>query len=152
MVDQSSYNNQNTCCQNQILIVPAMPNICLIIILCGYLSALLRVMVGDIAIRIKDIFFTLATENGWDILALEVAPDHIHLFVSVNPTDAPHLVVKAFKGRSSYYLRMFTQSFKNYPVFGHAVILLALRGTSVMKLSRNILMTLTTEVIKPKLI
>jgi putative transposase len=46
-----------------------------------------------------------AVEKGWDILALEIAPDHIHLFVSVPPTEAPHLVVKAFKGRSSYYLR-----------------------------------------------
>jgi putative transposase len=68
-----------------------------------------KVLVGDVARRIKDIFFTLATENAWDILALEVAPDHIHLFISVKPTDAPHLVIKAFKGRSSYYLR------KEYP-------------------------------------
>lgn len=68
-----------------------------------------KVLVGEIARRAKDIFYTLATENGWDILALEIAPDHIHLFVSVNPTDAPHLVIKAFKGRSSYYLR------KEYP-------------------------------------
>ncbi len=30
---------------------------------------------------------------------------HIHLFIGVTPTDAPHLVVKAFKGRSSFYLR-----------------------------------------------
>jgi len=47
----------------------------------------------------------LAVEKGWDVLALEVAPDHIHLFVSVKPTDTPHLVIKAFKGRSSYILR-----------------------------------------------
>jgi putative transposase len=47
----------------------------------------------------------LAIEKGWDILALEVAPDHIHLFIATKPSDPPHLVVKAFKGRSSNFLR-----------------------------------------------
>ena len=64
-----------------------------------------KVLIGEIATRTCQIFLELAIEKGWDILALEVAPDHIHLFVSVKPTDTPHLVVKAFKGRSSYYLR-----------------------------------------------
>lgn len=64
-----------------------------------------KVLVGDIATRTRQIFAELAIEKGWDILALEVAPDHIHLFVSVKPTDTPHLVIKAFKGRSSYILR-----------------------------------------------
>lgn len=64
-----------------------------------------KVLVGDVARRAKEIFYTLANEKGWDILALEIAPDHIHLFIGVTPTDAPHLVIKAFKGRSSYYLR-----------------------------------------------
>ncbi|MEH2374954.1 IS200/IS605 family transposase [Nostoc sp.] len=64
-----------------------------------------KVLIGDIARRAKEIFYCLANEKGWDILALEVASDHIHLFIGVTPTDAPHLVVKAFKGRSSYYLR-----------------------------------------------
>ncbi|GAX42980.1 transposase IS200-family protein [Tolypothrix sp. NIES-4075] len=64
-----------------------------------------KVLVGDIARRAKEIFHTLANEKGWDILALEIAPDHIHLFIGVTPTDAPHLVIKAFKGRSSFYLR-----------------------------------------------
>lgn len=64
-----------------------------------------KVLIGDIATRTRQIFAELAVEKGWDILALEVAPDHIHLFVSVKPTDTPHLVIKAFKGRSSYILR-----------------------------------------------
>jgi len=64
-----------------------------------------KVLTGDIARRAKEIFYSLANEKGWDILALEVALDHIHLFIGVTPTDTPHLVVKAFKGRSSFYLR-----------------------------------------------
>jgi putative transposase len=64
-----------------------------------------KVLVGDVARRAKELFYTLANEKGWDVLALEVAPDHIHLFIGVTPVDAPHLVIKAFKGRSSFYLR-----------------------------------------------
>ena len=64
-----------------------------------------KVLVGNVATRTRQIFAEVAIENGWDILALEVAPDHVHLFVSVKPTDTPHLIVKAFKGRSSRYLR-----------------------------------------------
>ena len=69
-----------------------------------------KVLIGEIATRTRQIFAELALEKKWDILALEVAPDHIHLFVSVKPTDPPHLVIKAFKGRSSYLLR------KEFPV------------------------------------
>ena len=64
-----------------------------------------KVLVDAVATRTRQIFAEVAVENEWDILALEVAPDHVHLFVSVKPTDAPHLIVKAFKGRSSRYLR-----------------------------------------------
>lgn len=64
-----------------------------------------RVLIGDVVKRIRQIFAELAVEKDWHILALEVAPDHIHLFVSAKPTDTPHLIVKAFKGRSSYILR-----------------------------------------------
>ncbi len=64
-----------------------------------------KVLTGAIATRTRQIFAELAIEKDWDILALEVAPDHVHLFVSVKPTDTPHLIIKAFKGRSSRYLR-----------------------------------------------
>jgi putative transposase len=64
-----------------------------------------KVLINEIARRAGEIFHQLAVEKKWDILALEIAPDHIHLFISVQPTEAPHLVVKAFKGRSSFLLR-----------------------------------------------
>jgi putative transposase len=38
-------------------------------------------------------------------VALEVAPDHIHLLVEYDPHHSIAQVVKAFKGRSSRYLR-----------------------------------------------
>jgi putative transposase len=74
-----------------------------------------KVLVGDIATRTRNIFLELSIEKGWDILALEVAPDHVHLFVAVKPTDVPALVVKSFKSRSSRYLREEFPQLKKLP-------------------------------------
>ena len=48
-----------------------------------------------------DILHSIAEDKGWEILAVEVMPDHVHLFVSVPPTIAPSEVVKCFKGQSA---------------------------------------------------
>ena len=62
-------------------------------------------LIGKVRDRIFEIFSELAIEKDWRIRALEVAPDHIHLFVEIHPTDAICQVAKAFKGRSANYLR-----------------------------------------------
>ena len=63
-------------------------------------------LVGDVAERLKQIFREIAKEKGFEILALEVMPDHLHLFVSSRPELClPHLV-KLLKGRSSHDLRI----------------------------------------------
>jgi putative transposase len=74
-----------------------------------------KVLIGDVKTRLIQIFQELAIEKEWAIRALEVAPDHIHLFVEVHPTDAINQVVKAFKGRSSNYLRKEFDYLKKMP-------------------------------------
>jgi putative transposase len=74
-----------------------------------------RVLIGDVKTRLIQIFQELAIEKEWAIRALEVAPDHIHLFVEVHPTDAINQVTKAFKGRSSCYLRREFPHLKKLP-------------------------------------
>ncbi|NJP22465.1 MAG: IS200/IS605 family transposase [Hydrococcus sp. CRU_1_1] len=74
-----------------------------------------KVLIGDVKTRLIQIFQELAIEKEWAIRALEVAPDHIHLFVEVHPTDAINQVVKAFKGRSSNYLRKEFPHLKKMP-------------------------------------
>lgn len=64
-----------------------------------------HVRVGSVKERLEKVLRGVAPENGWDIVAMEVMPDHVHLFVSVDPLRSPHLIVKAFKGRSSRVLR-----------------------------------------------
>ena len=44
--------------------------------------------------ELKDILYSIADKKQWEILAVEVMPDHVHLFVSVPPTIAPCEVVK----------------------------------------------------------
>jgi putative transposase len=74
-----------------------------------------KVLVGEVAKRVRQIFYDLAKEKDWDILALEVAPDHIHLFVEYQPTYAINQIVKFFKGRSSYLLRNEFPDLKKMP-------------------------------------
>lgn len=40
-----------------------------------------------------------------DVLALEVMPDHIHLFVGAKPTHTPFKIIKQLKGNISIQLR-----------------------------------------------
>jgi len=43
--------------------------------------------------------------EGWEVIALEVMPDHLHLFVGVNPSAAPDQIVFRLKGYTSWILR-----------------------------------------------
>lgn len=63
------------------------------------------VLTGHIKERLENIIHEVASERHWTVLALEVMPDHVHLFISVEPNTSPNSVVKAFKGRSSRYMR-----------------------------------------------
>lgn len=68
-----------------------------------------KVLVGDIKTRLEQIIIEVAKEKDIEILALEIMPDHLHLFVSSHPNIPVHNLIKAFKGRSSNLLR------KEYP-------------------------------------
>ena len=63
-----------------------------------------KILVGEIAEETKKILQAIADEKGWEILALEVMPDHIHLFASAPPKYAPADIVKVFKGWSARHL------------------------------------------------
>lgn len=56
-------------------------------------------------LRCIEIFQSVANDKEWVIKALEVAPDHVHLLVEYDPNHSIAQVVKAFKGRSSRFLR-----------------------------------------------
>jgi putative transposase len=63
-----------------------------------------KILIGEVAEETEKILRAIAEEKGWEILALEVMPDHIHLFASAPPKHAPADIVKVFKGWSARYL------------------------------------------------
>jgi putative transposase len=64
-----------------------------------------RVLGGRVARRCDELLEQIAAEHGWQIVAKEVMPDHVHLFVRVGPTEAPAAAVRAFKACTARVLR-----------------------------------------------
>ena len=64
-----------------------------------------RILGGRVALRCGELLEQIAAEHGWEIVAKEVMPDHVHLFVRVGATDAPAAVVRSFKGSTARVLR-----------------------------------------------
>ncbi len=63
------------------------------------------VLTGTVAERCRDLIGAKCAEHGWSIVALEVMPDHVHLFVKARPKDAPSYVANQLKGFTSHQLR-----------------------------------------------
>jgi putative transposase len=60
-----------------------------------------RLLGGRVAARLNELLDEIALDNGWQIVAGEVMPDHVDIFVPVRPTDSPAEVARRFKGRTS---------------------------------------------------
>jgi putative transposase len=64
-----------------------------------------KVLVGNIALRLQEIICDVCNENRIKIIALEIMPDHVHLFLNAKPTDDPATIIRKIKGRASHHLR-----------------------------------------------
>lgn len=64
-----------------------------------------KVLVGRIAERLQEVICAVCNENRWKIIAMEIMPDHVHLFFNAQPTDNPSLMMNRIKGRASHHLR-----------------------------------------------
>lgn len=73
------------------------------------------VLVGDIATRMQSIIFDLVTEHGWRLIALEVMPDHVHMFINAPTHESAAEIARWVKGRASKYLRDEFPSLKKLP-------------------------------------
>lgn len=63
------------------------------------------VLVDKVKSRLIQIIRDKARQIGVELIAFEIMPDHIHIFVSAYPTIPVHKIVKEFKGISSNILR-----------------------------------------------
>jgi len=64
-----------------------------------------KVLTGSIAERLQQIVCDVCNENRWRIIAMEIMPDHVHLFINAKPIDDPATIIRKIKGRASHHLR-----------------------------------------------
>lgn len=64
-----------------------------------------KVLVGKIRARLIEVLHEKCQQMKWEIIALEVMPDHLHIFLGASPSDSVEIIVKHLKGYSSFRLR-----------------------------------------------
>ena len=69
-----------------------------------------KVLVKDVEQRFKDVLNEICEENDFLIVALEVMPDHVHVFLNALPSISPSDIMAKVKGVTSKRLR---QEFKH---------------------------------------
>lgn len=76
-----------------------------------------KLLVGKVAEVLHTIIEGQCQDLGVENLALEVMPDHIHLFVAATPTHTPFRIIKQLKGNTSIQLRRVFPDLKHlgYP-------------------------------------
>jgi putative transposase len=63
-----------------------------------------RVLIGEVAVRARDVLRQIAIEHEIEIITGKVSVDHIHMFISYRPTQNVSKVVQWLKGISSRIL------------------------------------------------
>jgi putative transposase len=63
------------------------------------------VLGGQVAERLKELLLVKAQELGLTLHAMEVMPDHVHLFVRSDPSLSPAKIAAQLKGYTSRILR-----------------------------------------------
>ncbi len=62
---------------------------------------------------LKRTFYDIANSKGFTIKAMEVMPDHVHIFVTAHPKYSPSYIVKMLKGISGRKLFLEFPSITN---------------------------------------
>ena len=60
---------------------------------------------GEVAEELRSLLYQKAQELGVTVEALEIMPDHVHLFIESDPTETPQRLANQFKGHTSRILR-----------------------------------------------
>jgi putative transposase len=63
------------------------------------------VLAGRAGQRCRELIEEECAERGWRIVACEVMPDHVHLFVKARPRDSPAFIASQLRGLTSRRLR-----------------------------------------------
>ena len=65
-----------------------------------------KVLVAPVDQTFKEVLEGLCAEHGYELIALEVMPDHVHVFLSALPKVAPAVIAKVLKGATARMLFM----------------------------------------------
>jgi putative transposase len=60
-----------------------------------------RVLAPPVEEVLKSTITDLCEEHGYELIAMEVMPDHVHIFLSAPPKVAPAVIAKVLKGASA---------------------------------------------------
>ena len=75
-----------------------------------------KVLISKVAERLEQLIYEVVQEYAWEVLALSIQPDHVHLFLRANPYTLPTDIARLIKGRSSHVRRRRIR-----PLEAHAV-------------------------------
>ena len=64
-----------------------------------------RILKGNIAKRVKELFWQACEVNEWSLEELNVMDDHVHMLIQIRPRESVSRVVQLLKGGSSRILR-----------------------------------------------
>ena len=64
-----------------------------------------EVLVGKVEQRLKELIKEKAERLECKVLALEVMPDYVHLFIEGKPLQTPNYIIGQIKGYTSHQLR-----------------------------------------------
>ncbi|WP_078172637.1 IS200/IS605 family transposase [Geobacillus sp. PA-3] len=74
-----------------------------------------NVLVNKVKERFRQLVEEICQENDWIILAMEVMPDHCHLFLNGLPSDSPSDMMARVKGVTPRRLRQEFQHLSHLP-------------------------------------
>ncbi|MCL6478329.1 MAG: IS200/IS605 family transposase [Peptococcaceae bacterium] len=66
-----------------------------------------NVLAPPVEDTLKSAITDLCEEHGYELIAMEVMPDHVHVFLSAPPKVSPAVIAKALKGASAR--KLFTR-------------------------------------------
>ncbi|RLI42691.1 IS200/IS605 family transposase [Candidatus Bathyarchaeota archaeon] len=64
-----------------------------------------KVLINGIDERLNELILEKQKDYGYEVIEMEVMPDHVHLLLDINPQYSPVKVVSKIKGYTAHVLR-----------------------------------------------
>lgn len=71
---------------------------------------------GAVKEDVEEVFRKVAKKYEIEIIAMEIMPEHVHLFVNAPPRYAPAYIIKLFKGTSARFINQKYPELKEHSV------------------------------------